>query len=83
MEIRCFHGIFFVNVNTCHACNHLLPHKISYLEISVENVEKIFFDMTVFCIAVKDYNQNSCRKFKYSMSRNLLKIKIENNSIEN
>lgn len=83
MEIGWVHGIFFVKVNTCHACNHLLPHKISYLKISVENFEKIFFDMTVFCIAVKDYNQNSCRKFKYSMSRNLLKVKIANYSTEN
>lgn len=64
------------------AVNHLWSHKI-YLKINVENIEKVCFDKTVFCITVKDYNQNLWKTIQILlMSRNILKVKIENNSIK-
>lgn len=50
-----------------HAVNHLWSHKI-YFKINVENIEKVFFDKTVFCITVKDYNQNLWKKYSDTLN---------------
>ena len=66
MEIWWVYGNAFCKMNIGHVCSNLLLWKISYLEISAENFEKNIIDIATFCIAVKDFRHNSCRKFKYS-----------------